>query len=38
MNSSKPAAVDFSFAGFAERGGPTGQHKDGQDLRLEVCC
>lgn len=29
MNSSKPAAVGFSFAGFAERGGRTGEHKDG---------
>lgn len=29
MNSSKPAAVGFSFAGFAERGGGTDEHKDG---------
>lgn len=29
MNSSKPAAVAFSFAGFAERGGRTGAHSDG---------
>jgi predicted glutamine amidotransferase len=29
MNSSKPAGLGFSFAGFAERGGRTGQHKDG---------
>lgn len=29
MNSSKPAALGFSFEGFAERGGRTGEHKDG---------
>ncbi len=29
MNSSKPAALGFSFAGFAERGGRTGEHADG---------
>ena len=29
MNSSKPAALNFSFAGFAERGGRTGVHADG---------
>ncbi|WP_426210139.1 class II glutamine amidotransferase [Massilia sp. TWP1-3-3] len=29
MNSSKPAALGFSFAGFAQRGGRTGEHKDG---------
>jgi molybdopterin-binding protein len=29
MNSSKPAGLGFSFAGFAERGGRTGEHKDG---------
>lgn len=29
MNSSKPATVGFSFAGFAERGGRTGEHRDG---------
>jgi predicted glutamine amidotransferase len=29
MNSSKPATLGFSFAGFAERGGRTGEHKDG---------
>ena len=29
MNSSKPAGVGFSFAGFAERGGRTDEHKDG---------
>jgi predicted glutamine amidotransferase len=29
MNSNKPAALGFSFAGFAERGGRTGEHRDG---------
>ena len=29
MNSSKPAALGFSFAGFTERGGRTGEHRDG---------
>lgn len=29
MNSSKPAGVEFSFAGFAERGGRTAEHSDG---------
>lgn len=29
MNSSKPAGVAFSFAGFAERGGRTAEHSDG---------
>ena len=29
MNSSKPAGVGFSFAGFAERGGRTAEHSDG---------
>ncbi|MEG2030443.1 MAG: class II glutamine amidotransferase [Janthinobacterium sp.] len=29
MNSSKPATLDFSFAGFAERGGRTDEHRDG---------
>jgi len=29
MNSSKPAALDFSFTGFSERGGRTGEHRDG---------
>ncbi len=29
MNSSKPAGVGFSFAGFARRGGCTDEHKDG---------
>lgn len=36
MNSSKPAAVDFSFAGFAERGGRTGEHKDGWGIALHT--
>jgi predicted glutamine amidotransferase len=29
MNSSKPAGLGFSFAGFAERGGRTDEHSDG---------
>jgi glutamine amidotransferase len=29
MNSSKPAHAGFSFEGFAERGGRTGEHRDG---------
>src|SRR5687767_6878895 len=29
MNSSKPAGLGFSFAGFAERGGRTAEHTDG---------
>lgn len=29
MNSSKPAGLGFSFAGFAERGGNTDEHRDG---------
>ncbi|MES2258606.1 MAG: class II glutamine amidotransferase [Pseudomonadota bacterium] len=29
MNSSQPADLGFSFEGFAERGGRTGEHKDG---------
>lgn len=29
MNSHKPAALGFSFAGFAERGGRTAEHSDG---------
>lgn len=29
MNSSKPAGVGFSFAGFSERGGRTAEHSDG---------
>jgi glutamine amidotransferase len=34
MNSSKPASVNFSFAGFAERGGRTGEHSDGWGIAL----
>ncbi len=34
MNSSKPAALGFSFAGFAERGGRTGEHKDGWGIAI----
>jgi predicted glutamine amidotransferase len=36
MSSNKPAAVDFSFAGFAERGGRTGEHKDGWGIALHT--
>lgn len=36
MNSSKPAAIDFSFAGFAERGGRTGEHKDGWGVAIHT--
>ena len=41
MNSSKPAALDFSFAGFAERGGRTGEHsiierRTGEDGRKQL--
>lgn len=36
MNSSKPAAVDFSFAGFAERGGRTGEHRDGWGVAIHT--
>jgi glutamine amidotransferase len=36
MSSHKPAAVDFSFAGFAERGGRTGEHKDGWGIALHT--
>lgn len=34
MSSSKPATLDFSFAGFAERGGRTGEHRDGWGIAL----
>ena len=34
MNSSKPAALGFSFTGFAERGGRTGEHKDGWGIAI----
>ncbi len=36
MNSSKPAALGFSFAGFAERGGRTGEHKDGWGIAFHT--
>jgi predicted glutamine amidotransferase len=36
MSSSKPAAVDFSFAGFSERGGRTGEHRDGWGIALHT--
>ncbi len=36
MSSNKPAVVDFSFAGFAERGGRTGEHKDGWGIALHT--
>jgi glutamine amidotransferase len=36
MSSSKPAAVDFSFAGFSERGGRTSDHKDGWGIALHT--
>lgn len=36
MNSSKPADLRFSFAGFAERGGRTGEHKDGWGIALHT--
>ncbi|WP_229257594.1 class II glutamine amidotransferase [Duganella callida] len=36
MSSNKPAAVDFSFAGFAERGGRTGEHRDGWGIALHT--
>lgn len=34
MNSNKPATLDFSFAGFAERGGRTGEHIDGWGIAV----
>ncbi|MFA9218205.1 MAG: class II glutamine amidotransferase [Sphingomonadaceae bacterium] len=36
MNSSKPAALGFSFEGFAERGGRTGEHKDGWGIAFHT--
>jgi len=36
MNSSKPADLRFSFAGFAERGGRTGEHKDGWGIAFHT--
>jgi predicted glutamine amidotransferase len=37
MNSSKPAALGFSFTGFAERGGRTDEHKDGWGIAFHDC-
>ena len=36
MNSSKPAALGFSFHGFVERGGRTGVHKDGWGIAFHT--
>ncbi|NRR32013.1 class II glutamine amidotransferase [Oxalobacteraceae bacterium] len=36
MNSSKPAALEFSFEGFAERGGRTGEHRDGWGIAFHT--
>ena len=36
MSSNQPAVLDFSFAGFAERGGRTGEHKDGWGIALHT--
>lgn len=36
MNSSKPADLRFSLAGFAERGGRTGEHKDGWGIAFHT--
>jgi predicted glutamine amidotransferase len=36
MNSSKPAALGFSFEGFAERGGRTGEHRDGWGIAFHT--
>lgn len=36
MNSSKPAALGFSFEGFAERGGRTGEHADGWGIAFHA--
>ncbi|MYM22429.1 class II glutamine amidotransferase [Duganella sp. FT135W] len=36
MSSKQPAAVDFSFTGFIERGGRTGEHKDGWGIALHT--
>jgi glutamine amidotransferase len=36
MNSSKPVALGFSFEGFAERGGRTGEHKDGWGIAFHT--
>ena len=34
MNSNKPASLEFSFAGFAERAGRTGVHADGWGIAI----
>lgn len=36
MNSSQPADLRFSFAGFAERGGRTGEHRDGWGIAFHT--
>lgn len=36
MSSHHPAALDFSFTGFIERGGRTGEHKDGWGIALHT--
>jgi glutamine amidotransferase len=36
MNSNKPASLAFSFQGFAERGGRTGEHKDGWGIAFHT--
>lgn len=36
MNSNQPADLRFSFAGFAERGGRTGEHKDGWGIAFHT--
>lgn len=36
MNSNKPAALGFSFEGFVERGGHTGEHKDGWGIAFHA--
>ena len=41
MNSNKPADAGFSFEGFAERGGRTGEHRDGWGIASHTadgCC
>lgn len=36
MNSSKPVTIGFSFEGFAERGGRTGEHRDGWGIAFHT--
>ncbi len=36
MNSNQPADLRFSFAGFAERGGRTGEHTDGWGIAFHT--